>query len=86
MRAIVALENGVLELNYMWLPTVVGMNHVLKQEMEKELAQKFRGRALDEATLDEIHNAVVAFIEARFTALRGVGRYLDALKYIEVKS
>jgi hypothetical protein len=85
MRAVVAVERGVIELNYMWLPTCVGMNAVLKQEMERELNSALCGRVLDDAALDEAHDLVVAFIEKKFPVIRGVERYLDGMKFLEVR-
>lgn len=85
MRAVVALEQGALELNYLWLPTCIGMNSMLKAEMEKELAAKFTGRCLDDTTLDAAHDAVVEFIEKKFPDMQGFSRYIDAMKYLEFK-
>lgn len=84
MKAVVAVESGVLELNYLWLPTFIGMNSVLKQEMEKALADKLQGLPMDAAGLDKAHDIVVDFLEQRFPDIRGLGRFLDAMKYIEI--
>lgn len=83
MRAVVAVDHGVLELNYMWLPTVIGMNATLKAEMEKELSEKLRGIPIDEPGLDKAHDLVVEFIEKKFPEIRGLSRFLDAMKYLE---
>lgn len=85
MRAVVPIEYGTLEINYMWLPTAIGMNAVLKQEMEKILAEKMKGRTMSEFNLDIAHDTVVEFLEERFPDIKGLGRYLDAMKYLEIR-
>lgn len=82
MRAVVATESGVLEVNWMWLPTFLGMNATLKAELEKELASKIQGRQLNDSTLDAAHSLVVTFLEKKFSAIHGMDNYLDGLKYI----
>jgi hypothetical protein len=85
MRAVVPTNLGVLELNYMWLPTFIGMNSVLKRDMEKELAEGLKGKSMNEKTLDEAHKAVCSFLMRRFPTISGLDRLLDSLKYIELK-
>lgn len=82
MRAVVATDSGVLEINWMWLPTFVGLNAALKAELEKELAAKLEGAELTEASLDRAHMLVVQYLEKKFPALKGIENYLDALKYV----
>jgi hypothetical protein len=82
MRAVVATESGVLEVNWMWLPTFLGMNATLKAELEKELVSKIQGRELNDSALDAAHDLVVTFLEKKFSAIHGMDSYLDALKYI----
>ena len=85
MRAVVHVDHGVLELNYMWLPTAIGMNSLLKQEIEKTLAEKLQGLPLDDAGLDKAHDVVVEFLESKFPDIQGLGRFLDGMKYIEMR-
>jgi len=82
MRSVVAVENGVVEVNWTWLPTFIGMNSLVKAELEKELATKIEGRILDDATLDMAHDLVVKFLEYKFPSIKGMDAYLDALKYV----
>ncbi len=83
MRAVVMTEPGVLELNYMWLPTFIGMNTALKGEIEKTLAPQLEGMPMDEATLDWAHEQVVSFLEKRFTHVTGLRDLLDSLKFLD---
>jgi hypothetical protein len=83
MRAIVDEGNGVVSLNYMWLPTFVGMNAMLKQQMEKDLQAELRGVQLDDKGLDRAHELVIDFVVKKFPDIKGLDLYLDAMKYLE---
>lgn len=82
MRAIVAVAPGELELNYMMLPTFIGMNAILKKELEVSLKPLIEGQEWTESALDQAHDAVLDFLEKKFPALHGLREYLEALKYI----
>lgn len=84
MRAVTAPEPGVVELNYMWLPSFIGMNGVLKRKLEKALKEEIEGRPLSEELLDEAHNLVISFLEKEFPGISGLKDYLDGLKFIEI--
>lgn len=86
MRAVVHVGNGVVELNYMWLPTAIGMNSLLKQEIEKALADRLQGLPLDDHGLDQAHAVVVEFLEKKFPEIEGLPRFLDAMKYLEQRT
>lgn len=83
MRVVYLEDPGVVCLNYMWLPTFLGMNSLLKQEMEKDLQELLVGTPLDERGLDRAHALVVGYMEKKFPEIRGLGRFLDAMKYLE---
>ena len=85
MRAVVRTEPGRVELNYMWLPTFIGMNKNLKDRLEARLAPKLEGLPLTEETLQTAHNEVVAFIVAECPGVEGLDDYLDGLKYVTPK-
>lgn len=83
MRAVVTVAPGELELNYMWLPTFIGMNTALKQEIEKQLESKLLGLPMDDHTLDWAHDQVIDIIEKRFPEVKGLRDFIDSLKFIE---
>lgn len=76
----VQFTDGVLELNFMWLPTWLGMNAKFKRELEKELADKFRGRTT--AEMDAIHEEVIDYIIEKYP-LPGLRDYLDGIKFVD---
>lgn len=86
MRVVTYIGDGVLELNYMWLPTAIGMNSVLKQEIEKSLSSELKGLPLDDAGLDKAHQIVVDFLVAKFPEVEGLDLFLDAMKYLEPRT
>lgn len=83
MRTIVATTDGVIELNYLWLPTVIGMNSSLKRDMEKALKCSLEGLTLDEAGLDRVDAMAREYLIHKFPSIVGLDKYLDALKYLE---
>jgi hypothetical protein len=82
MRAVVVTEPGKLELNYMWLPTFIGMSNRMKMELEQKLAPELVGKELTEGMLDLAHERVVDFILEKFP-LPGLRDYLDAIKFVQ---
>jgi len=84
MRVVVVTGPGVVELNWMWLPTWVGMNTQLKAEIDKALRDEIVGKALTEETLDWVHDLVVNFLTTKFPGIRGFQEYFDSLKVIDV--
>jgi hypothetical protein len=85
MRTVVRTAYGVLELNWMWLPTFIGMNASLKKEMETSVANQFKGRPMSDQTLAEAHKAVCDFLVAKYPSIIGLDRVLDGLKFVELK-
>lgn len=63
----------------MWLPTWLGMNADLKKKVEAHIQQLFVGK---EATLEEMHTAVVDFFCAQFPELTGLRGYLEAITLV----
>lgn len=82
MRAVVAVESGVIEVNWTWLPTFIGMNTRVKEELEKAIAEQIEGRALDDTTLDLAHDLVIQFLEQKYSGIKGLSEYLDGLKFV----
>lgn len=82
MHAVVATLPGVLELNYSWLPTWIGMNAQLKREVEEALHRELENQPLD---LDRAHKIVVSFLTSKFPNIVGLEDHLDGLKFIEVR-
>jgi len=85
MRLLVLTEPGVLELNYTWLPVWIGINTSLKNDLEKDLQEKFIGREVGEGALDEMNEAVIDWLVKRFPQVEGLRDYLDGLKFVRIK-
>lgn len=83
MKLVIIPEPGVLELNYMWLPTWIGINTPLKQELEGAIRSKLVGKELTSAVIDEAHDLIVEFFSNKFPNLVGLRDYLDSLKFVQ---
>jgi len=85
MRLVVQTDPGVLELNYTWLPTWIGINNQFKNEMEKKLKTDIVGLTMDEAGLEKAHRLVLDYICEKNPGIKGLYEYLDAMKYVYVE-
>ncbi len=83
MRLVDRAGPGTLAVNYMWLPTFIGMNSHLIREIEEHISPSIVGLALDESTLALAHAKVLEFLEKRFPSTPGLFDYLDGIKYVD---
>jgi hypothetical protein len=82
MRLVVATEPGTVEVNFMWLPTWLGLDSQLKKDLENELGPLLVGKELTEEVLEQAHHQVVDFLVKRHGQFAGLRDYLDALKFV----
>lgn len=83
MRFVIRPEPGVVAVNYMWLPTWLGMNSITKNELERKLKDKVLGRPLTDELLDEVHEMVIDAICEEHQAIEGLRDYLDGVKFVK---
>lgn len=83
MLSVVHAAEGVVELNYMWLPSWIGMNSVLVKEIGEHMRSKAEGRPLTPSTLLDLHYEVLRFLDDRFSPdIRGLSAYLQGLQNV----
>lgn len=82
MRLVDRTGPGTISLNFMWLPTWIGMNAQLIKEIEEAVAGEIVGRVLTDDTLDLAGARVMHFLSARFPNLAGLEDYLDGMKFV----
>lgn len=82
MRLVTPTAEGTLELNWMFLPTFIGMNNQLRLDLDKELTSLIEGLPWTESTFDLAHDKVVDALVTRFK-IPGLRDYLEAVKYVE---
>ncbi len=85
MRTVVRTKEGVLELNYMWLPTWIGMNATLKKSVEDKLTDRIVGMEMTEESLDLIDALVIDCLLSMVPHVDGLRDYLEGLKFIQIK-
>lgn len=78
MKLVIRTRDRELELNWMFLPTFMGMNLQLKRDVEKELA-RYRGRTVTDDLLNEMHEFVLGYLLSKYP-LPGLEGYLRALE------
>jgi hypothetical protein len=85
MRVVVKVpdEPGVLELNFMWLPTWIGMNVRLQAQLKEKLGKEFVGMEINDDSLDAMSKVVVDTLVELHPHITGLREYLEALKCID---
>lgn len=83
MKLIVRTGPGAVSLNYMWLPTFVGMNTALVREIEEHITPLLIGKELTDEVLDNAGAAALEFLVKKFPSVVGIYEYLEGLKYVE---
>ena len=82
MRLIQRTGPQTLELNFMWLPTWIGLNGQLLEELERKLKDQIIGRPLTDTSLDEVEAMVRQWLSDKFPEVPGLWDYLDGLKFV----
>jgi hypothetical protein len=75
-------EALTLELNYMWHPTFIGMNPILKKELEDAIMPMVQNKELTETLLDEVDRAILELLVQKFP-IDGLADYLCALSRVK---
>jgi len=83
MRFVERTGPGQVSLNYMWLPTFVGMNAALIKEIDETMTPLFVGQSLTEELLDRAHDRALEILVAKFPMWSGLFEYLEGIKYVE---
>lgn len=84
MRLVHLTSPGRLELNFMWLPTWLGINKEAKESIEGALRSKVAGTPATEEHLDEINEEVLELLATRYSSIEGLRDYLDGLKFVRI--
>lgn len=84
MRLVERTDQKTVAVRWSWLPTWIGMNVELMQELDAHLGERFVGMKMDERTLDAMHAEVLSFLTRKFDAegMTGLFDYLDGIKYV----
>ena len=83
MRLVHLTAPGRLELNFMWMPTWLGINKDAKEIIEGELRSKVVGMGTTEDELDVINDMVMEVLMTKYP-IEGLRDYLDGLKFVRI--
>lgn len=83
MQAVVRVHHGVAEVNWMWLPSWIGMNAALLKEVSEAVRADTEGMPIEKA-LESGHRIVIDFLVDRFPTIRGLKEYLSALDLVTI--
>jgi hypothetical protein len=83
MRLVQLTAPGRVEVNFMWLPTWLGINREAKEAIEKELSSVV-GKPATEEVLDEFNERLLDLLATRYPSIQGLRDYLDGLKFVQI--
>lgn len=83
MRFVERTGPGRITVNYMWLPSWIGLNTALLQELDAQLTEHCVGKQMSEELLDQADELLQAFLVEKFKSISGLADYLDGIKYVE---
>lgn len=75
-------EPGITQLNFMWLPTWLGMNGPFQADLKAKLGEKFVGMPVNDETLAIMSAAVLDAIVDKYPGVTGLRQYLEALEHV----
>lgn len=84
MHLTVEEEPGTLGLNFMWLPTWIGMNHALKKKIEEKISEDFVGKDLNEETLAAMDEAIIQLLASEFPEIE-FADYVRGIQHVHQK-
>lgn len=85
MYLVVATDYGVLEINYPWLPTWMGMNTKLVERLQEKLREAVCGRPMNEQTMADAHELVRTTLCELYPAFTGLPEFLDAIRQVGLR-
>jgi hypothetical protein len=87
VRVVHETAPGVVELNWMWLPTWLGQNTQFKREVEEHVGEWMKEHGpikLDEDGLDLLQGLIMNFIQEKFPKEpSGLMKYLEGLAHVQ---
>lgn len=87
MRLVVQTSPGVVELNWVWLPTWLGQNTVFKKEVEEHvqawLAKQPQPVVIDNQLLNDLDELIANYVGSKFPEPKGLMQYLEGLAYVD---
>ena len=78
---LVHVDGDTLELRWMWLPTFIGSNFAVMQELKAAWEKEFNGARATHDRLEEIHDFTVDWLAERFDT-PGLKEYLQAVSHV----
>lgn len=85
MRFVHLTAPGRLELNYMWLPTWLGINAMALKAINEALESRVKSAAIEatEEALDNLNDLVIDVLVEKYGSIHaGLRDYLDGIKFV----
>lgn len=88
MRFVHLTTPGRLELNYMWLPTWLGINAVALKAVNEALESRVKSEGIiaTEEALDDLSDLVIDILVEKYGSTHaGLRDYLDGIKFVTMQ-
>jgi len=83
MRVIQVAKDNAIELSWMWLPTFIGQNYGVLQQLGRAWEAKFpQGVAVTPESLDVMNEFTIKWLCEKFN-IKGLDKYLRAIEHVE---
>lgn len=80
---VINFSNGVLELNFMWLPTFIGQNYHVMRQLQDDWRKEFGTQTLATGmALNTIHLWTIDWLCTKFP-IAGLREYLKAIENVK---
>lgn len=82
MRFVHKTDDG-WDINWMWMPSFLGLSTSLTAQIRESLRQKFEGRTMTDRLVEEMHQKCIDVICEKFPNTRGLREYLMAIREVK---
>lgn len=76
------VEDGVLELRWMWLPTFISQNYGLMVELKNAWSKAYPNGVIEPVAENTAHHFAIKWLQEKLK-IPGLSVYLGAIEYVE---
>lgn len=85
MHLLRSTRQGVVEINFSWLPYCMALDKVLIDALTEKAKEMCLHKALSDGLLEEVDKALLDIIRKRYEEFSGADAYVEALSKVNQK-
>lgn len=82
MHLCVSRKNGVIEVNFSWMPYFMALDKTLQETIVEKLKKIAPGEQVTDELLFRLDAVIIETVNQRYPEFVGIGDYLKALKHV----